>query len=130
AIVPPDLARLVDEGFETMDGCVVFRRLAKRMSTTKSSDFPDRTGRECFVNHLHVEDYTTAKDALELAATGFAFAKRLEEALRSRGEHFIIIVSSDAESCSVRFHKARDGESWLADDLDGYGDEALLVLEV
>jgi hypothetical protein len=130
AVVPPDLARLVDEGFDTIEDCVVFHRLAKRMTNTKSSDSPDRTGRECFVNHVHVDDHTPSTSALELAAIGFAFAKRLQEALPSLGGHFIIIVSSDAESCSVRFHKARDGESWLSDDLDAYGDEALLVLDV
>ena len=29
----------------------------------------------------------------------------------------------------MRFHKIRAGQRWLADDLDGYVDEAVLVVE-
>ena len=73
AVVPQALLALLDDGFEDMDGGVFFRRLAKRAMTSNASDFPDRTGWECFVNHVHVDDYFEATSSGELAAVGVAF---------------------------------------------------------
>ena len=42
---------------------------------------------------------------------------------------FNVILSYDGESCAVRFHKIRAGQRWLAEDLDGYVDEGVLVVE-
>ena len=42
---------------------------------------------------------------------------------------FNVIVSYDGDTCAVRFHKIRAGQRWLAEDLEGYVDEGVLVFE-
>ena len=42
---------------------------------------------------------------------------------------FNVILSYDGEGCAVRFHKIRAGQRWLAEDLEGYVDEGVLVFE-
>jgi hypothetical protein len=129
--LPAQLQELLDEGFCEMDDCVFFARFANRVKTASQSDFPDRTGYECFVNHVHVDDYLEAGAASAplLATIGVAFARRLAEMLSARNGGFVVIVGSDDLSSSVRFHRARNGESWLSDDLESYRDEAIAVLE-
>jgi hypothetical protein len=62
---------------------------------------------------------------------GIAFALATESQLSSTspGKPFKVIVAATAHGCGVRFHLMRPGEEWLASDLDGYKDEAILVLE-
>ena len=40
-----------------------------------------------------------------------------------------MIVSFSDESCTVRFHKIRESESWICDDLEQYSLEAVCVFE-
>lgn len=59
----------------------------------------------------------------------------LEAATKSRRDVHLAVVESgpivrDAiPGLSVRFHMVRTGETWLADDLEEYVDEAILLLE-
>lgn len=73
----------------------------------------------------------------ELTRLGLDFAFLLRGALldsRLPGP-FAIIVSahkSDLElnvgpTCTVRFHRIRAGQVWMADDLEGYKEEAIAV---
>ena len=126
--LPAKLNELLSAGFIDQDGCVFFARLAKRASGASRSDFPDLTGYECFVNHVHIDDYVEDGDATTLAALGVAFARRLCELLSARSGEFNIIVGSDLVSCSVRFHRVRAGEAWLSEDLESYQDEAIAVV--
>jgi hypothetical protein len=48
---------------------------------------------------------------------------------RFSADPFRIIFSVDGRNCVMRFHKVRDGESWLHDDLEGY-QEAVAAYEV
>ena len=127
--LPAELSELLDEGFVEQDRCLLFRRFAKRLATSSASDFPDKTGREAFVNHLHIDDYADVSGAPALAALGVSFAERLSAALSKLNEQCVVIVSTDDVSCSVRFHRRRDGEAWLADDLESYRDDGIAVLE-
>ena len=126
--LPAKLSDLLSAGFVDQDGCVFFAQFAKRTSGASRSDFPDLTGYECFVNHVHIDDYVEDADAQTLAAVGVAFARRLCELLSARTGDFNVIVGSDDLSWSVRFHRVRAGEAWLSDDLESYQDEAIAVL--
>ena len=126
--LPAKLSDLLSAGFVDQGGCVFFAQFAKRTSGANRSDFPDLTGYECFVNHVHIDDYVEDADAQTLAALGVTFARRLCELLSARSDEFNIIVGSDELSCSVRFHRLRAGEAWLSDDLESYRDEAIAVL--
>ena len=99
----------------------------------KLENFPDKTGFECFVNHIFVEDQHegSVRDRQGHLKQAIAFALATDNQLRSvfPARSFKVIVAANAVSCGVRFHIERPGEEWLASDLDGYGQEAILVLE-
>ena len=99
----------------------------------KRRNFPDLTGFECFVNHIHIEDQLDRPISNEVALLrqGIAFALETKSQLFSTfpRKHFKVIVASTTDRCDVRVHLNRPGEEWLASDLDGYGKEAILVLE-
>lgn len=134
----PKLVTLLDSGIKERDG--VFLLVALEFSvSTPMSRFGDRTGYECAVNHVHLEDFLDSanqQDRGTLFRSGVAFAHRLNEKLVSTfpQDHFRIILScnlDDPPGCVVRFHKVRAGENWIQlDDLEGYKSEAIMVIEV
>jgi hypothetical protein len=104
---------------------IFFRSEFERAGHISPSEFPDRTGLECFINHLHIR----LTDEMPMASViGFLFElRKMLEAFCAKRE-FLIILSITGEECTVRFHEHRPQESWLADDLEAYLSEAILVL--
>jgi hypothetical protein len=127
------LSQLLAPGFTDLGGAIVFTAMRNIAENVEPENFPDLTGFECFVNHIHVEDQLDGRvsDQTALMRQGIAFALATESQLRSTfpGKPFKVIVAATAHGCGVRFHLVRAGEEWLASDLDGYGEEAILVLE-
>lgn len=122
--VPSPFQLLVTGGFKDVQGCVFFRELFHHNALTALAMHHDMTGYECAVNAIHLEDYLEkgmAREAPALAATAAKCSDWLIERLRRFSpEPFRIIISVQGRYCKMRFHKIRDGESWLADDLEGY----------
>ena len=131
--LPGKLHTLVNLGFKEVDGCVFFRDFFRHDRADGLPLHQDATGYECAVNGFHLEDYLerdAAPEPVTLAATALACARFLA----ARLEHFSTdpfrIIASVANGASVlRFHKLREGERWLRDDLEGYREEAVLVLD-
>ena len=118
-------AELVEE-----NGSWFFAPLRARAATANLSQFPDRTGLECFVNHIHIGDFTPGGTEVNvLHRQGLLFANELSAKLQPHGS-FAVIVSCDETDCSVRFHASRPGERWFLEDLETYEEEALLVFYV
>jgi hypothetical protein len=112
------LTKLVDGGIVAVDNSFLIRELANVTTNVTKESFPDKTGYECFINHIHIEDYITGN----LTAQAVIFAasmlrKWIEEKFKG---HLVAIISSDEGSTTVRFHHKRPNELWLAYDLDGY----------
>jgi len=130
--LPQKLLHLLNGGFVEEDECVFLSQL-KKGAAVERMDFPDRTAFECFVNHIHVEDYLEngGLPPLELLGRGIALAREIVDRLsRLHGtKHFRVIVSSDGPNCAVRFHTVRPDESWVAKNLNGYQEEAVAVLD-
>jgi hypothetical protein len=128
-----ELLAIVEPGFIVVDGAVLLKTQEKFVNNIKPDNFPDLTGYECFVNHMHIEDYLgdAELDSNALLKQGIALANKIVEALSSLfpDKLFKAIVAANESGCSVRFHLIRSGENWLSDDLDKYGQEAILVLE-
>jgi hypothetical protein len=128
-----ELLGLIEPGFVVVDDTVLLKTQEKFAKSVKLGNFPDLTGYECFVNHVHVEDYLSDSelDSNALLKQGIALANKIVKELSSLfpGKPFKVIVSANESGCSVRFHLIRSGENWLSDDLDKYGQEAILVLE-
>lgn len=119
--------------FIEVDGAIVFAAMRNIGEDVKPKSFPDLTGFECFVNHIHVEDQLEHPVSSEIvvAKQGIAFALQTATRLRSTfpKQSFKVIVASTAQGCGVRFYLKRPGEKWLASDLDSYAEEAILVLD-
>ncbi len=96
-------------------------------------DFPNRTSYECFVNHIHIEDYLEngGLPPLEMLGRGIALARELKARLsqQSGGKHFRIIVAFHGPTCTVRFHTIRPDEAWMDKDAVGLGAEPVAILE-
>lgn len=129
----PALARLLEPGVVQVDGCWL---LASRTNSSPATlrQFPDRTGYEAFINHLHVADVLeegAEESAARVLSQAIAFARAIEALVAPHGA-FEIVVGVDKESpsdCHVRFYRRRPGETWVAQDLEGYEGEGILVLE-
>ena len=131
--IPSPFQLLVAGGFKDVQGCVFFRELFHHDALTALASHYDMTGYECAVNAIHLEDYLEkgmARETPALAVTATKCVEWLAERLRRfSAEPFRIIVSVEGRNCTTRFHKMRDGESWLADDLEGY-DESVAFYDV
>ena len=126
--LPAALVDVVKEGLLEEDGCVLLRSLYARSKSVPRSNFLDRTGYECFVNHLHI-DVCDAKDGINIGLTFFAAIERL---CSDRGVDVPItgILSFDEVGLTVRFHVVRFGERWLCDDLEKYQQEGVAEINV
>ena|SRR5437868_12839922 len=127
------LQALLASPFVEEEDCFFLAPLRTRVPTVKLADFKDRTAFECYVNHIHVEDYSENGGFLPLPMLGYGMA--VAQALRDRlarekeGKHFHVIVNFDGDHCDVRFHGVRLDEEWLSPDLEEYPQEALAVLD-
>ncbi len=121
------LAGYLAQGVTENDECILLAALAETCRPYDPALFFDRTGYECFVNHVHIEHGPDSPDELREA---FSYAQRLAGLLNAVQGPFMIIISQHTATseATVRFHKIRPDEGWLADDLEGYADEAILAI--
>ena len=130
--VPSPFQILVGGGFTEIQGCVFLRSLFP-YDTLMALPRNDLTGNESSVNSFHLEDYLEkgmSREAPALAVTAVKCVDWLAERLRRfSADPFRIIFSVGGRNCVMRFHKVREGESWLDDDLEGY-QEAVAVYDV
>jgi hypothetical protein len=89
--------------------------------------FEDATGYECFINHVHLECGERRPSLLKALGFVGALRRALEESYNR--EVFLIIASFSDGECTVRFHKQRQHETWLAGNLDSYQFEAILEVQ-
>jgi len=129
-----ELQRLLEPGILSVNGSWLLASQAGTATSASLHQFPDRTGYEAFVNHIHVAD---ALDGTGERPPGFAFrqaialGRALERLVAAHGA-FRIVVAADVDSPgdpNVRFYRSRSGEVWLEDDLESYTHEGILVLE-
>jgi hypothetical protein len=130
--LPQKLLGLLDGGFVEANDCVFLSAL-KKTAPVERMDFTNRTAYECFVNHIHIEDYLEngGLPPLEMLGRGLALARELQGRLSRLGgeRHFRIIVAFPGPTCTVRFHTIRLGEEWVDKDAPSPGSEAVAILE-
>lgn len=122
------LRRLVDEGFESHEGALFLRHGWERRGGASLSDFPDRTGFEAYLNHIHLDRMVKPQDRSQADLLGQAISLAAVVASQAPGLPLEHIIAATDGSVTYRFHVKREGESWIADDLDGYSGEAILIL--
>lgn len=92
----------------------------------KPADHKDQTGFECSINHVHLPFDGTDASLKSCLSYAIALHKGLTRIAKSRS--FQVIVAVEDRGCTVRFHRLRQGEAWIAEDLEGYADDAVLLL--
>lgn len=109
--------------------CLLLEEEYERNRHARISDFPDRTGFECFINHVHLP-FAGTRESL---ARCLEYAAALQHAVASvaKGGHRVRVVVGIGDcDCVVRFHLIRPGETWLSENLEDYESEAMLVFDV
>jgi hypothetical protein len=126
------LASIVAGGFHEVADCVVLARFRASATRTSVASCGDQTGFEAFINHIHVGDELCLPDSHPVALVqagrlAARLAERLEQAYPD--DRFMIILAV-SDSCTLRFHKLRKGESWIAGDIETYRDEGVMTIPV
>ena len=124
-ILPAQLTDLLAQGFCKINDCFFLSSLATKKTIASNTDFPDKTGYECFINSIHIDDYTSS----DYLANAHLFAELAFRIWHKEGQKGTLqaIISSDEFGASIKFHFLREGESWIDSDLSKYED-AILVL--
>lgn len=133
------LKNLINDGLTIELGdCIVLKNNLK-MRKVKISDFIDKTGYECFINKINLEDYVENNDQtpvffiiqcylIIMKITQLILG--LQKSNLSKYNFIFSINQNDPNinlhSYVLRFHKIREGEVWLEDDINSYN-EALLI---
>jgi hypothetical protein len=108
--------------------------------------YPDLSGWECDDSSFHLEDFVPVEvkllydhvpqiddaDQRVLLRQGIAFAGEFARLVRDLAEQVPVraLVGVGDTSGTFRFHRIRPGESWTAEDLDGYREEKVVVLDI
>lgn len=113
--------------FTEWDHCILIN--TAELGTLKSireTIYPDRTGLEASINHVHVNDLETGIQIID------QWKLRLQEDYSDK--EFIIVLScqADGEDVVVRFYQYREDEpAWVdLNNLECYEEEAILVFEI
>jgi hypothetical protein len=135
-LIPNDsIAELLNSSLVQQGDCIFLSLLLKK-SHVRQNDFPDHTGYEAFVNHIHVSDLLESRESSDIPFFLLKQGIMLAHALRKKlictypDTAFQIAVSYDEIECTVRFYRMRDNESWLTSDLEQYTEEAIMAIEV
>lgn len=123
---PPELLVLLDAGFVAQDGCFFIRSLKELCLSVSIDDFSDKTGFECFVNSVHIDDYVDS----DYLASALLFAQACFDAWKNDNKSYKLagVILSDGFGVVVKFHCLRESESWLDECLEKY-EEAVLFTD-
>jgi hypothetical protein len=124
--LPEALFQLAKSGFFEREGCIFLASLATAHTNVSARDFPDKTGYECFINSIHMDDHV--QEHYLYYACLFVEKLFLAWRIRSPNEVARAIISSDDSDAVVKFHTLREHESWVSEDLEKY-EESILVAD-
>ncbi|WP_189438699.1 hypothetical protein [Pseudovibrio japonicus] len=123
--IDPALQKLAFSGFKEKDGCT-FLTASLTTETNASIDmFPDRTGYECFINSINIDDFVK-NNFLE---QGISFVQEVFSQwnkFKPPRKRIALLIATEW-GVKVKIHSHRQDEWWLADDLEGY-EEPILVI--
>jgi hypothetical protein len=120
---------------EIFEDCVLLKdQWAPNRQHVKITDLPDRTGFECFINHVHLPFEGTNETLIPCLEYAAALQEALMPLTQDRQFRVIVSLSQDdafpKSACTVRFHQIRPGENWISEDLEGNKSEAILIFDV
>jgi hypothetical protein len=119
---------------EIFEDCVLLKDQFEPNGHVKITDCFDKTGFECFINHVHLPFDGTDESLISCLEHASTLQEALMPLTGDRQFRVIVSLSEDDEfpksACTVRFHQIRRGENWIADDLEGSKSEAILLFDV
>ncbi|XHF34255.1 hypothetical protein OXH62_04700 [Pseudomonas chlororaphis] len=123
-VMESELERIARSDFVERDGCIFIAALNPQSHMSLDS-FPDRTGYECFVNSVHIDDYVSD----DLLATAISWLSLVLDQWNKFGLPGVLqgSVSTDEFGATVKVHVLRPDEPWVGDDLEGYEQAVLTV---
>ena len=128
-VLPDDLTKILRDGMRVVEDCLVVGKSSTvpRLVSVRAAVM-DKTGYECFVNHVHLKE---SGDSAVVLGHAVAFCKRVSaEALSVAPNRLVrFIISKNGTDWTVHFHTLRPDENYVSDDLEGYAEEAVLVLD-
>jgi hypothetical protein len=126
--VPDELAQILGDGMRIIDDCLVVGKSDAVPLDSVRAAVMDKTGYECFVNHVHLKELG---DSAAVLGHAVAFCKRVSAQAASVAPNRSVrfIISKNGKDWTVHFHTLRPDESYVTDDLEGYAEEAVLVLD-
>jgi hypothetical protein len=116
----------VEDDLIEANGAVLLKNEYMQSKHIAVEDYQDKTGYECFINHVHIP-CKNGKRAL-LSALGYIFGLRKSLEKQFPDRVFVIIASFSDGECTVRFHQFRNNEQWLTGDLEGYKLDAIFEI--
>ena len=120
------LLSIVNDGFVNKEECLFLKSCFEIETNVTINDFPDKTGFECFINSINIDDYVE-NDFLE---QGILFAQEVFSTFKIIDSENTLncIMSMDELGLKIKFHLLRIDEEWLSDDLEAF-EEAILVVD-
>lgn len=141
AELAPRLRELVAEGVVRHGAALVFARHADQVEAPHS----DLTGWECATSSFHLDDVVpvhvgsleggepviSEADQVVMLRHGLGFALEVARLVRALPDPVAVrcIVGANSTNGTFRFHRARQGESWLSPDVDAYSLDKLILVD-
>lgn len=126
--------------FVEVEECILLKDKTEEMEELNMSFiyelYGDKSGFEASFNHIHITQDTN--NNIRNPIEGLKFAMHILNIWKSKLNtdfpecKFHLLLSFDGETSTLRFHRYREEEgSWIRiNDLDGYKNEAILVMEI
>ena len=126
-VLPDEFTQMLGDGMRVVDDCLVVGKSdTLPMDSVRAA--MDKTGYECFVNHVHFKELG---DSAAVIGYAVAFCKRVSAEATSVAPNRSVrfIISKNGKDWTMHFHTLRPDERYVSDDLEGYAEEAVLVLD-
>ncbi|NOH51171.1 hypothetical protein F0262_24485 [Vibrio rotiferianus] len=121
-----ELLKIGESGFGEKYGCVFLKACMNIETNVSVDDFPDKTGYECFMNSINIDDYVEADYLIHgILLTRKVFSHWNKE---KREQDLLAILSLDEFGLNIKFHLQRSGEQLLSDELNDY-EESIMVVD-
>lgn len=152
-VLDAELQAILAAGLVVCDGALLFAKFTEQhplgpgdvARAIERMGWRDLTYYECQHNSFHLDDETTERwapnqdgvgtisepDQVALLRRGLFFARRVGDLACALPEPWPVrcIIGANDTGSTYRFHKLRDGEQWLADNLDDYRLEKIATFD-
>lgn len=121
----PSLLEIFSDGFLVMNDCYFLKELFQQQTHANASDFVDKTGYECFINSLHIDDYV--KNDFFIQA--MFLTERVILEWNKLNNHLLleVILSETDFGVNVKFHVLRQNEIWINENELNKFSEAVMI---